>query len=145
MNNLRRIGISPKSTVCLQDLLNLAHRNPDLKRGGAIVTFTGIVRGFTHNGKKVDKLQIEACKSEAIKALSEISKDLRGRHGVIDVLIHHLVGEFNIGDDLVYVVVIGETRKEAFEALEEAVERYKKNAEIWKKEFLKDGTSYWTA
>ena len=86
---------------------------------------------------------MEACEGEAYKALAEISEELRARPGVIDVLIHHLVGEFEVGEDLVYVVVIGRSRKDAFQALEEAVNRYKKRAEIWKKEYLKDGTSYW--
>lgn len=143
MTEIKRVGVSRKGTISLQDLLNLARRNPNLKQGGAIVTFTGIVRGYTHDGKKVDKLEVEACEDEAHKALAEISKELRARPGVIDVLMHHLVGEFYVGDDLVYVVVVGKSRRDAFQALEEAVERYKKNAEIWKKEYLEDGSSYW--
>lgn len=143
MVDINRVGISRKSTVSLQDLLSLAKRNPDLKKGGAIAAFTGIVRGYTHDGKEVQKLEIEASEDEASKALAEISEELRARPGVIDVLIHHLIGEFEVGEDLVYVVVIGKSRKDAFQALEEAVDRYKKKAEIWKKEYLKDGTSYW--
>lgn len=143
MVDIDRVGISGKGSISLQDLLELARRNPDLKRGGAIATFTGIVRGFTYGGKEVQKLEVEVCEEEANKALAEISEELRARPGVIDVLIHHLVGEFDVGEDLVYVVVTGKSRKDAFQALEEAVDRYKKKAEIWKKEYLKDGTSYW--
>ena len=35
--------------------------------------------------------------------------------------------------------------RDAFKALELAVEKYKKIAAIWKKEYLEDGTSYWTS
>ena len=143
MADIKHVGISRKGTIFLQDLLNLAKRNPDLKEGGAIVTFTGIVRGYTHDGKKVEKLGVEACEEEACKALAGISEELRVSPGVIDVLIHHLVGEFYVGEDLVYVVAIGKSRKDAFKALESAVENYKKRAEIWKKEYLEDGTSSW--
>ena len=143
MVEIRRVGISRKGTISLQDILNIARSNSNLKKGGAIATFTGIVRGYTHGGKKVVKLKVEACEDEARKALTEISEELRARPGVIDVLIHHLVGEFYVKEDLVYVVVIGKSRRDAFQALEEAVERYKKKAEIWKKEYLGDGTSYW--
>ena len=145
MADIKRSGISRKGTVSLQDLLNLAKSNPNLKKGGAIATFTGIVRGYTHEGKIVEKLEVEACEEEASKALVEISEELRLSQGVIDVLIHHLVGEFYVGEDLVYVVTIGKSRKDAFKALELAVEKYKKTAEIWKKEYLRDGTSYWVS
>lgn len=145
MVNIKRTGVNKKGAVSLQDVLNLAKRNPELKKGGAIATFTGIVRGYTHEGKEVQKLEIEAHPEEANKALAKISEELRAKPGVIDVLIHHLIGEFQVGEDLVYVVAIGKSRKDAFRALEEAVERYKKEATIWKKEYLKDGTSYWAS
>ncbi|MCJ7761577.1 molybdenum cofactor biosynthesis protein MoaE, partial [Candidatus Bathyarchaeota archaeon] len=72
-------------------------------------------------------------------------EELRRRPGVIDVLIHHLVGEFYVGEELVYVAVVGKSRKDVFQALEEAVESYKKMAAIWKKEYLKDGSSHWAS
>jgi len=143
MVDVERVGIDRKGMVSLQDLLNLARSNPEVEKGGAIATFTGIVRGYTHDGREVQKLEIEAYEEEANRALARISEELCSRSGVIDVLIHHLVGEFYVGEDLVYVVVVGKSRKDVFQALEEAVERYKKEAAVWKKEYLKDGTSSW--
>lgn len=143
MHQIGRVGIETKGTVSLQDLINEAKNNPEVSKGGAIVTFTGIVRGYTHDGKKVSKLEIEAHDVEATKALAKISEELRKWPGVVDVLIHHLTGEFNVGEDLVYVVVIGSSRVDAFQAIEEAVNRYKKEAALWKKEYLEDDSSYW--
>ncbi len=143
MVGLERVGISRKGTVSLQDLIDLAKHNPNLREGGAIATFTGIVRGFTHSGQGVQKLEVEAHEDEARKALALISEELRLRPGIVDVLIHHLVGEFQVGEDLVYVVVVGKSRKDVFLALEEAVESYKKQATIWKKEYLCNGSSHW--
>lgn len=139
----KRTGIDRKGTVSLLDLLELARKKPDAPRAGAIVTFTGIVRGYTHDGKKVEKLELEAYDELADKALEKISTDLRARSGVVDVLIHHLVGTFSVGEDLVYVVVSADSRENAFSTAREAVERYKKEAAVWKKEYLADGTSQW--
>jgi molybdopterin synthase catalytic subunit len=67
----------------------------------------------------------------------------------VDVQIHHFVGEFNVGEDLVYVLIAGSHRDDVFPALREAVERYKKEAPIFKKEYVvtKDGAekAYWVA
>jgi len=145
MIDVRRIGIVKRGTITLQSLLNAVRDNPEIKRGGAIVTFTGIVRGYTHKEEAVRKLEVEASDEEANKAIARISNELRAKPGIIDVLICHFVGEFNVGDDLVYVIVVGKSRKESFEALEEAVERYKKEVAIWKKEYLENGSSYWVS
>jgi molybdopterin synthase catalytic subunit len=67
--------------------------------------------------------------------------------GIMDVQIHHLLGEFNVGEDLVYVLVAGSHRKQVFTVLEEAVERYKKEAPIFKKEHVVtkkgEAKAYW--
>ena len=143
MVEIKRVGINRKGMVSLQDLLNLARGNPEVEKGGAVATFTGIVRGYTQEGKEVHKLEIEAYEEEANRALTRISKEVSAKLGVIEVLICHLVGEFCVGEDLGYVVVIGKSRRDTFQALEEAVERYKKEVAIWKKEYLKDGSSSW--
>ncbi|MFQ6075183.1 MAG: molybdenum cofactor biosynthesis protein MoaE [Candidatus Bathyarchaeia archaeon] len=140
-----RVGIHEKGEVTLQDLITLARNSPETRRAGAIATFTGIVRGYTHEGKEVEGLYLEAYREEAERALERISEDLRARPGVVDVLIHHMIGEFSVGEDIVYVVVSGVSRKDVFPTLIEAVERYKREAAIWKKEHLKDGEAYWVS
>jgi molybdopterin synthase catalytic subunit len=65
-----------------------------------------------------------------------ICDELRRKPGVIDVQIHHLLGEFSVGEDLVYVLVAGSHRENIFSVLEEAVERYKSEAPIFKKEHV---------
>jgi len=44
------------------------------------------------------------------------------------------LGDFNVGDDLVYVSVSGSHRTQIFPVLQEAVERYKHEAPVFKKE-----------
>ena len=143
MTELKRTSISQKGTVDLTQLIDLAKKNPDASKAGAIVTFTGIVRGYTHEGREVEKLEMQAYDELAEKALEKISAELRAKKGVVDAIVHHLVGSFDVGEDLVYVVVLADSRRNAFSTAQEAVERYKKEVAVWKKEYLKNGSSYW--
>ena len=91
----------------------------------------------------LEKLQLEAYDEMASEVLNNICEELRERTGIVDVQIHHLVGDFNVSEDLVYVAVAGSHRTDVFPTLKEAVERYKKEATIWKKEYLITGEAYW--
>jgi len=108
-------------------------RRPDFHRAGAVVTFTGVVRGSVAEGK-VQKLELQAYEEKADEVLAGICNDLKEKPGIMDVQIHHLLGEFAVGEDLVYVLVAGEHRQQVFPVLEEAVERYKREAPVFKKE-----------
>jgi molybdopterin synthase catalytic subunit len=143
MKRMKRTGIDKKGVVSLQDLINFTKLNPNKDQVGAMATFIGIVRGFTHEGDEVEKLELEAYDEAAERALQTISDELSKQPGIIDVLIHHLIGTFTIGEEMVYVVVTGSSRKTVFSTLMTAVERYKHEVPIWKKEYLKDGKSYW--
>ena len=143
MREIKKVGIDKKGTIFLQHLIDAVKDNPDIRKSGAIATFTGIVRGVTHEGKEVDKLELEAYDEIAEKSLIKICDELRNKPGIVDVLIHHLTGTFSVGEDMVYVVVAGASRKDVFQTLIEVVERYKHETAIWKKEYLKDGTSQW--
>ena len=116
-------------------------------KAGAIALFIGVVRGETLKGKQVKKLELEAYQEKANEVLANICKDLKNREGIVEVQIHHLLGEFSVGEDLVYVSVAGSHRENVFPVLEEAVDRYKKEAPIFKKEYIVnekgETTSYW--
>ena len=68
--------------------------------------------------------------------LTKISKELSEKPGIVNVQIHHLLGEFKVGDDLVYVAVAGAHRTDVFPVLREAVERYKSEVPVFKKEHI---------
>lgn len=140
-------GIHRKGQFSLQDLLNSTKANPEFHNAGAITMFIGVVRGKTQSGKTVKKLELEAYEEKANEILDNICKDLRKKEGIVDVQIHHLIGDFNVGEDLVYVLVAGSHRHNIFPVLEEAVERYKNEVPIFKKEYVIDEKgktkSYW--
>jgi molybdopterin synthase catalytic subunit len=130
--------IHKKGTFSLHNLLSSVREKPNFHKAGALTVFVGVVRGETSGGETVKKLELEAYEEKANEILKKICEDLRKREGVIDVQIHHFVGEFDVGEDLVYVVVAGAHRQNVFPVLEEAVERYKEEAPIFKKEYVID-------
>lgn len=132
-------GVHEKGTLTLTDIIADVKGREHFQKAGAIATFTGVVRGKTENGEEVQNLTLEAYDEKANEVLMSICSDLKKRHGIVDVQIHHLLGEFAAGEDLVYVLVAGAHRREVFSVLEEAVERYKKEVPIFKKECVLDG------
>jgi molybdopterin synthase catalytic subunit len=145
LGKIKRGYIGKKGEVNISKLLSLVQCNPKINEVGALTIFCGKVRGYTHDEKEVQKLELEAYTDEAEKALTKISEDLRSRPEIIEVLIHHMTGTFFVGEDMVYVLVAGKNRKDVFSTLREAVERYKHEAPIWKKEYITDGSSYWVS
>jgi molybdopterin synthase catalytic subunit len=142
-------GVHEKGTFSAQDTINNIKKDPNYHKAGAIGLFIGVVRGETLKGEKVEKLELEAYEEKANQVLSKICDELTQKPGIVNVQIHHLLGEFNVGDDLVYVAVAGSHRTDIFPVLREAVERYKKEAPVFKKEQIinEKGASsqYWVS
>lgn len=142
---IKEAGIHQKGELALFEVLESIRSKPDFPKAGAIGVFVGVVRRETLHNEPVKKLELEAYEEKADRVLSTICAELRKRSGVIDVQIHHFVGEFAVSEDLVYVVVAGAHRTDVFPVLREAVERYKKEAPVWKKEYLASGKSDWVS
>jgi len=144
---VRHCGLHKKGSLSILDVLNSVKERPDYRKVGAITMFIGVVRGETAKGEAVKRLKLEAYTEKANEVLENICQELKKKKGIVDVQIHHFTGEFELGEDLVYVLVAGGHRTNVFPVLEEAVERYKKEAPIFKKEYVtgKKGAlkSYW--
>jgi molybdopterin synthase catalytic subunit len=142
-------GVHEKGTFTLQDVVDNVKKDPHYGKSGAIGLFIGVVRGETLESEKgkVDGLTIEAYEEQANQVLNKISNELTQKSGIVNVQIHHLLGDFKIGDDLVYVAVAGSHRGDVFPVLQEAVERYKSEVPVFKKERIinKQGetSEYW--
>ncbi|MGD6809768.1 MAG: molybdenum cofactor biosynthesis protein MoaE [Candidatus Bathyarchaeia archaeon] len=146
---INRAGIHEKGSIKVDDVIESIKNREDFSKAGAIGLFIGVVRGETlEGGEKVEKLAIEAYEEKADEVLGKICDDLTQKPGIVDVQIHHLTGEFKVGDDLVYVAVAGAHREHVFPVLREAVERYKSEAPIFKKESItgeKGKSEYWVS
>ncbi|MFP3985745.1 MAG: molybdenum cofactor biosynthesis protein MoaE [Candidatus Bathyarchaeia archaeon] len=143
----RRAGVHEKGTLTLADVVQAAKANKNFREAGAVALFVGVVRGETEKKRRVEKLKLDAYEEKANEVLENICSDLSRRVGIVDVQIHHLLGEFEVGEELVYVLVAGTHRSEVFPVLREAVERYKKEVPIFKKEYVTtaegETMSYW--
>jgi molybdopterin synthase catalytic subunit len=131
-------GVHEKGKYSVNELIESIRKRQDFAKTGAIGLFIGVARGENNEGKEVQKLTLQAYEEKASEVLENICEDLQGNPGIVDVQIHHLLGEFNVGEDLVYVSVAGSHRPEVFSVLREAVERYKHEAPVFKKEQIVD-------
>ena len=145
----RHAGVHEKEKFSVADLLSSIKKGGNYEKAGAIALFIGVARGETLTGEKVQKLKLEAYEEKANEVLARICDDLVKKPGIVDVQIHHLLGEFDVGEDLVYVLVAGSHRTDVFPVLQEAVERYKNEAPVFKKEQIIDAkgaaTEYWVS
>jgi molybdopterin synthase catalytic subunit len=131
-----RAGVHKKGEFDLQDLIADIKNKAGFEEAGGIAIFIGVVRGKTDDGGKVEKLELEGYEEQADSVLHRICEDLSERKEIIDVQIHHLLGEFSVGEDLVYTLVAGAHRSEVFSTLIEAVSRFKGEVPIFKKEYI---------
>ncbi|MFN3420109.1 MAG: molybdenum cofactor biosynthesis protein [Armatimonadota bacterium] len=111
---------------------------------GAVVTFVGTVREFSH-GKKIVALTYEAYEPMAEKELQRIADEMMNRWQLCKVAIVHRIGELKVGEVAVAIFVSAPHRADAFAAARHAIERIKEIVPIWKREQFADGTSQWVS
>ncbi len=113
----------------------------DGDEAGAITTFTGTVR-VRSRGRTVLYLDYEAYEDMAGELLARLAADLRERHGLTGVAIHHRTGRVAIGEASVVIAAAAPHRAEAFAACREAIETLKTSIPLWKKEVYEGGEEW---
>lgn len=136
-------GIYDKDAISLADIISSLNSHPKIAKIGSILTFTGIVRETSQEGKPIRNLEVDSYDELANVSINKICNEIRELHGIIEVIIIHFKGKFQIKDELVHVIVASSHREEGFKALRLAVEKYKKEIAVWKKETFLDGNSEW--
>ena len=106
-------------------------RRPDM---GAFVSFIRIVRD-----DGIERIELEAHQEVAVEELEAIRDEAFAKFPIKSVDIIHRIGDLNIGDNIVLILVGAGHRREAFEGCEYIIERLKERVPIWKKEYTKDG------
>jgi molybdopterin synthase catalytic subunit len=124
------------------DPIGLLRRFTDSAGGaGAIVSFTGVVRG-EHDGAPVERLWLDHHERMTEAALAEIGKSARERFGLIASAIVHRVGELAPGEPIVFVAAAAAHRRAAFDAVDYAMDRIKSDVPLWKRE-TRGGAEHW--
>jgi molybdopterin synthase catalytic subunit len=109
---------------------------------GAIVTFTGTVRG-TAKGKPIVSMALEHYPGMTEAELERIELEAHARWPLQASLIVHRVGELKPGDNIVLVITASAHRHAAFESAEFLMDYLKTSAPFWKKETGEDGKADW--
>ena len=107
---------------------------------GAIVTFTGCVRG---DGGRLASITLEHYPGMTEAELERIEAEAQARWPLIATLIVHRIGELPVGANIVLVVTVSQHRQAAFDAAGFLMDYLKTRAPFWKKETAADGATTW--
>jgi molybdopterin synthase catalytic subunit len=109
---------------------------------GAIVTFTGSVRGES-GGKPITSMTLEHYPGMTERELEQVESEANARWPLQASLIVHRVGALAPGDNIVLVVTASAHRQAAFDAAAFLMDYLKTRAPFWKKELDADGRERW--
>lgn len=108
---------------------------------GAIATFVGTTRRRSRS-RDVLYLEYEAYEGMAEKVMEALATELKQRHGLSAIAIHHRVGRVDIGETSVVIAVSAPHRAAALEACREAIDELKVSVPLWKKEVYLGGEEW---
>jgi|SRR5215469_15801045 molybdopterin synthase catalytic subunit len=108
---------------------------------GAVAIFDGIVRNNSR-GRRTQYLEYTAYEVMALNQMEQLAAQALGRFAIRDVRIVHRLGQLQIGESSVYIVVASAHRAAAFEACRWIIDTLKTTVPIWKKEFFEDGATW---
>ena len=107
---------------------------------GAVVTFTGVVRG----DGGITAMEIEHYPGMTERAIAAIADQAVARWTLIDALVIHRHGRLAVGEAIMMVATAAPHRADAFAAAEFLMDYLKSRAPFWKKETRADG-AVWVA
>lgn len=105
---------------------------------GAIVSFTGIVR----DDDGVSELWLDHHPTLTDASIAAIEASLRARFALDALTIVHRVGGVGRGEPVVFVAAAARHRRAAFDAVDQAMDRLKTDAILWKRE-TRDTVTRW--
>jgi len=102
---------------------------------GCVVTFVGMVREISSSGKKTLFLENKASAEEwARQELQQIAEEVHTRWQLEDMTICHRMGRLKVGEITLVVAIAAPHRREAFEACQYTLDRFKQVVPAWEEE-----------
>lgn len=101
-----------------------------LKNVGAVVSFTGLVRG----DDGIEAMTLEHYPAMSEKQLRAIADEAKNRFALEDCLIIHRFGKLKVGEQIVLVITLSKSREAAFNGASFLMDWLKTKAPFWKKE-----------
>ncbi|MEM0022332.1 MAG: molybdenum cofactor biosynthesis protein MoaE [Archaeoglobaceae archaeon] len=108
---------------------------------GAVGIFIGVARAISE-GKKVKMLEYEAYQELLAEKVAELENNVKRFPGIRNAKLFHKLGVVMPGEDIVYIAVAGQHRKDIWAPLILAVELMKTELPIWKKEIFENGARW---
>jgi molybdopterin synthase catalytic subunit len=108
---------------------------------GAIATFVGTTRARSR-GRDVQHLEYEAYEGMAEHVMADLAEELKRKHQLCEIAIHHRVGRVDIGGTSVVIAVSAPHRRDALTACTEAIDELKVSVPLWKKEVYEGGEEW---
>lgn len=136
---MHRISIQEQD-FCLQQELQALESG--ISNTGAMVSFTGKVRGHDHD-KALSHLFLEYFPGVTEKEIEKIILQAKAQWPIHYVRVIHRVGRIAVNENIVLVLTASEHRKAAYQANEFIMDYLKTHAPFWKKEHFVDGSSHW--
>ncbi len=106
---------------------------------GAVVTFLGVVRDRSNDGRAVTSLEYEAYGTMAETELARVVEEIASEAPGARIFAAHRVGLLRVGDAAVVCAASAPHRDEAFRACRLLIDRIKARLPIWKRERGPDG------
>ena len=130
---------SGEKKITTADLIDEIKNSSKIDYSGAIFTFEGIVRGKEEN-MDLEKLILSTPdKNKTLKEIEKIVSNVKIKYNVNEISVIDYIVEFQKGDMLFLVAVLGAHREETLEALKEVIESVKYDIEFKKEEISKQG------
>jgi len=122
-----------------REVAALSDANTDI---GAVVTFTGTVRGLA-GSRAITEMHLEHYPGMTETELARVEAEANARWPLQGSLIIHRYGALKPGDNIVLVVTASAHRQAAFEAAQYLMDFLKTRAPFWKKEAGTCGDGEW--
>ena len=105
---------------------------------GAIVSFTGVVRG--EGG--VAELWLDHHPTLTEQSIAVVAEEAKTRFALEALVIVHRVGGVAPGEPIVFVAAAASHRRAAFDAVDHVMDRLKTDVPFWKRETGSGGTRW---
>ena len=109
------------SVMDMSSMIESMKGHPDFSRMGMVASHLGLVRGTSLNGQEVRGIDVIFDQEK----ISDIVSDIKTMSGIVEVLVETSGGRLKVGEEIMVVVVGGDTREHVFPALMDAVNRIK--------------------
>jgi molybdopterin synthase catalytic subunit len=124
--------------IVTTEALDVAAEYAALEHGGAVATFTGLVRA----DDGVATLELEHSPGATEAALRRLAEEAAQRWSLSAATIVHRVGPMQPGEPIVFTGAASAHRAAALEACAFLIDRLKTDAPFWKREMV-NGQTRW--